>query len=48
MKKPASFTLEIEVIEELKKLSKETRIPQARYVEDWIKKGIEEERKKNS
>lgn len=41
-KKRVTFTLEESVIEELKQLSEETMIPQARLVEQAIKDKINE------
>lgn len=42
MKKRITFTIEEEVIEQLKKLSEESMIPQAKLVEKGIKQIIEE------
>ncbi|MCM3030375.1 MULTISPECIES: ribbon-helix-helix domain-containing protein [unclassified Niallia] len=41
MKKRITFTLDEELIEQLKKISEETMIPQARLVEQAIKEVIE-------
>jgi predicted DNA-binding protein len=41
MKKRVTFTLESELIEQLKKKSDETMIPQARIVEQAIKEYLE-------
>lgn len=41
MKKRVTFTLDEELIEQLKKVSEETMIPQARLVEQAIKEVIE-------
>lgn len=41
MKKRVTFTLEFELIEQLKKKSDETMIPQARIVEQAIKEYLE-------
>ena len=40
MKKRVTFTLEEEILEQLKKISEETMIPQARLVEQAIKEII--------
>lgn len=42
MKKPVTFTIEKDLVEQLKKLSEETMIPQAKLVEKGIKQIIEE------
>ena len=45
MKKRVTFTLEEELIEQLKKVSEETMIPQARLVESAIKEKLSEFKK---
>jgi predicted DNA-binding protein len=46
MKKRMTFTLDEEILEQLKKVSDETMIPQARLVEKAIKEIIENHNKK--
>lgn len=41
MKKRVTFTLEEEIIEQLKSISEQTMIPQARLVEQAVKEIIE-------
>lgn len=45
MRKNITFSFEVELIEQLKRLSEETMIPQSRLVEQAIKKLIDEKRK---
>ena len=42
MKKRVSYTLEIELVEKLKKISEETMIPQAKLVEKAVEQVIKE------
>lgn len=45
MKKRVTFTIEEDILKELKEVSEQTRIPQARLVEDAIKQVIKENKK---
>lgn len=45
MRKNITFSFEVELIEQIKRLSEETMIPQSRLVEQAIKKLIDEKRK---